>query len=109
MARHYYSGARDTVDGIKQISIFWLRKNGYMSSDNRHFQGSLKWSMNGEQTGNIGFEIETDESKGAYMQFIYWTKQYGEPEGKQKDMDYKFKLESIPCRYGGKRWFFRCG
>src|ERR1035437_2062754 len=107
MARHYYSGARDTVDGIKQISIFWLRKNSFVS--NCYSRGSLQWSKNGEPTGNIQFEIQTGESKRSYIQFIYRIKQYGELEEKYKEMDCKFDLVSIPCRYGGKRWFFRCG
>lgn len=110
MPRYYYSGARDTTNGAKKISIFWLRKNKYLNSNNDkcHYYGNINWSSNGESRGKISFEIETDENKGPYIQFIYRAKKAWEPEEAYRDINYKFDLISQTCRYGGKRWYFRC-
>src|SRR3989344_1694929 len=97
-----------TVESTKRISVFWLRKNGYLKPDSYHY-GGISWSYNGEPSGNINFLIDTENSASynPFIRFIYRTKPYYEDEW--KDMDYKFDLISIPCRYGGKRWYFKCG
>ncbi|MFA5778431.1 MAG: hypothetical protein WC870_03035 [Candidatus Paceibacterota bacterium] len=109
MARYFYSGGRGTVDGEKSISIYWLNKNKYLNSGEGWTRyGSLRWSCNGEPTGNIRFEIHTDNDN-SHMRFIYKVKKSWESEENYRDKDYKFDLVKIPCYFGGFRWYFRCG
>lgn len=110
MPRYYYSGARDTVNGRKKISIFWLRRNGYFQKDRNYYNGGLQWSSNGQPTGDIRFEMSLDDqTQSPYIKFSYRAKQHSEPEENYKSYDYQFRLESVPCHFGGKRWFFICG
>jgi hypothetical protein len=108
MPRYYYSGARDTVNGRKRVSIFWLRKNNYLKDDGSHYYGGISWSSDGKPTGDIRFEIDFIDANRPYINFIYRVKQQYEPVENYRDINYRFSLESIPCHFGGKRWFFRC-
>ena len=107
MARYYYSGARDTVDGEKSISIYWLNKKGYIEDGWKRF-GTLNWSSNGTPTGDIRFELSTDEND-SYIRLIYRAKKHWESEDKYRSLDYKFNLIKTLCNFGGVRWFFQCG
>jgi hypothetical protein len=103
MARYYYSGARDTVEQTKRIEFSWLRKNDYLCG----FKGgNIKWSINGETTGNINIRVDT-YSDLPNIKFSYKVRRYGAEEW--KDMDFSFQIESLPCRFGGKKWFYICG
>jgi len=55
------------------------------------------------------FEIYFTHGEIPYINFIYKVKQNYEPVEKYRDINYKFSLESVPCYFGGKRWFFICG
>lgn len=104
MARYYYDGARDTVESTKSLSIFWLKENGYLGKDNYRY-GGIKWSINGNPTGNINFRISTSEDR-PYIRLIYRSRNGCETEW--TDMDYKIKLVRTPCFFGGFRWWFQC-
>ena len=104
MARYYYSGARDTTEGAKRIELSWLRKHNYIGG---YFKGgNISWSRNGNPTGNINIQIDTF-SDNPNIKFSYKVRKHGEEEW--TDMDFSFRMESIPCRFGGRKWFFICG
>lgn len=106
MARYYYPGARDTVEGAKTIDMKWLNSQGYLSGYNSI---NLSWSSKGESRGDINVKINTDIDGGekAYIQFDYKSRNRGEEEW--KSMNYKFDLIAVRCHFGGNRWYFRCG
>ncbi len=105
MPRYYYSGARDTTDASKKVSIYWLNKRNLIPEDGCG-GGRLNWSMNGNSTGNINYGMDTSEEP--YIRFDYRTKHSWEPEENYVSYDYKVNLERLECNFGGYRWYFRC-
>ncbi len=101
MPRHYHPNPRDTTEGAKRIELAWLKKHTYLGG---YFGGTLNWSSNGESVGNINIRIDTRENPN--IEFDYKTKKHSEEEW--RDIKYSFPMTSIPCRYGGKKWFFTC-
>ena len=109
MPRYYYSGARSTIEEVKRIEMPALKKLGYLSNKNQHIQGRIDWNFNGNPSGNIWIDINTEEDISPYIRLEYGIKQNGEPEENRRQYDYKFQLEKLPCYFGGFRWFFHCG
>ena len=102
MGRYYWS-KKEEADGLKQVSVSFLRKHGYFGSG--WHSGTITWSRNGEKTGNISVQsfISNDEK---YIRFVYT--QTDNHTGDKKDFDYKNKLTTTPCNLGGKRYWFIC-
>lgn len=108
MARYYYSGARDTVDGARCVELSWLKKKGYFPAGGVHKSGNITWSRNGETVGSMNIAVDTS-SDSPEITFSYRTKNNWSGDDEWRSMDYSFPLQSIPCRFGGKKWFIRCG
>jgi len=102
MGRHYYS-EKDEADSLKSISVYFLNQNKYFET-NSHPK-VISWSCNGEKTASIATEYEIDEYNN-YLRFIY--AQTDNNTGEKKDFDYKVKLTTTPCYYGGLRYWFIC-
>ncbi len=101
MGRYSYSG-RLVAESQHQISIYYLRKHGYLGGD---YQGSLTWSCRGEKTGSIDFETHvTGEEKFIRLMYIITRR---DTDRKDK-FDYKIPIETTNCYFGGKRYWFRC-
>ena len=107
MARYYYSGARDTVEGTHRLELAWMKKHGYFPRGGSIITGSIRWSRQGEETGSIGISVNTS-SDSPEITFSYRSQYLGE-NGEWKSMNYSFPLEKIACRFGGYKWFVRCG
>ncbi len=103
MPRYYHPNPRGTTEGAKRIELAWLKKHRYLGG---FFGGTLSWSSNGESTGSINIRINTS-SDNPNIEFDYKTKGYSESEW--KEIKYSLSMVSIPCRFGGKKWFFVCG
>ena len=103
MARHYYPGARYTVEDSNKIELSWLKSKGFLVG----FKGgNIQWSRNGEPTGNINIQVDT-YSESPNIKFDYKVRPHGSTEEWQ-NISFSFRLESLPCRFGGKKWFFVC-
>jgi len=101
MGRYSYSG-RLVADSQHKISIYYLRKHGYLSG---FMSGSLSWSCRGEETGSIGIEVKiSDEEKFARLNYIITRRS----SGKKDNFDYKVSIVSTDCYFGGKRYWFKC-
>jgi hypothetical protein len=99
MARYGWKG---TTEASKRVELSWLKKQKYLDG----FRGgNISWSRNGEPTGNINIQVDT-YSYSPNIKFIYKVRRNGE---EWKDMEFSFRMESIPCRFGGNKWFFICG
>jgi hypothetical protein len=102
MGRYYWSKKKE-ADGLKQVSVSFLKKHGYFS--NGWHSGTVTWSRNGEETGNISFQSSISEYE-QYVRFIYTqTDRY---TGEKNDFDYRVQLATTPCYFGGKRYWFTC-
>lgn len=101
MGRYYYS-KRTTVDECKSLSIKFLKERKYLESGFRW--GTVTWSRNGNQTGSISISTTIDEHPIIRLWYTRTSRQTEE----KRDLDYNLDLETTPCHYGGKRWWFIC-
>lgn len=99
--------AKNQTGWSNRLSIFWLKKNGYFSIKNGWETGGIKWTygLNGNEN-SINFTIYTNPDEGDYIELRY-TQTNRETDGKE-DLDYKVKLTTTPCNYGGVRYWFVC-
>ena len=102
MGRWSYS-SRWTVEESKSISTKFLNKHHYFDGGVRW--GGMNWSRNGEQTGSIGFTVSTVEGD-EYVRFQYTQTDRNTDE--KTELDYKVRIVSTLCNYGGRRWWFIC-
>ncbi len=102
MGRYYWS-KKEEADGLKQVSVSFLRKHGYFG--NGWHSGTITWSRNGEKTGNISVQSFIGEYE-QYVRFIYT--QTNNNTGEKNDFDYKIPITTTPCYFGGKRYWFTC-
>ncbi len=102
MGRYYWS-KRQEADGLKQVSVSFLQKHGYLENGFR--SGNVTWSRNGEETGNISIQSFIDDDE-QYVRFIYT--QTDRDTGVRKDFDYKIPLITTSCYFGGKRYWLAC-
>ena len=65
----------------------------------------MKWTRNGERIGSIDFVVSTIEND-EYIRVQYTLKDRF--SGESTDFDYKARLTSTPCHFGGRRWWFIC-
>jgi hypothetical protein len=93
-----------------KLSIFWLKKHAYLNRDYSYRSGGISWSYNGNKGSSIGFSIERDnygtsnEKSWINMDYNHTNHRTGEKEV----MNYRVRLETTPCRFGGKRYWFIC-
>jgi len=102
MGRWSYGGKTE-ADYLKKIETSFLKKHGYFRGWR---SGTITWT-NG-YSGNksdVGIEVSTLNDDD-YLR-IHYTQTDNDTDEK-KDFDYKIPLITTPCRYGGKRYWFKC-
>ena len=102
MGRYYYS-KKEEADSLKNLSVAFLNKHGYLNSGWR--SGTVTWSRNEEKTGNISIQSSIDEDE-QYIKFIYT--QTDNRRGDKSNLEYNIPLTTTPCHLGGKRYWFTC-
>jgi hypothetical protein len=97
--------AKQEAEWSNSLSIFWLKKHGYLESGWRH--GGIKWTygLSGNKS-SIDFNVNIGGDEGDYirLQYTYTNKWSGE----KGNLDYKIRLTTTPCNYGGVRYWFIC-
>jgi hypothetical protein len=98
--------AKQEAEWSNRLSIFWLKKHGYLDGGWRY--GGIKWTygLSGNES-SIGFTITTkaqDEEDHIRLQYTHTDKW----SGKKESLDYKVNLTTTPCNYGGVRYWFIC-
>ena len=102
MGRCSYS-SRWTVEDCKTITTKFLNKHNYFNSGVQC--GDMNWNLNGNKTGSISIAVSTVKG-GGYIRFQYM--QIDRDTEEAIRMDYKVRLASTPCYFGGRRWWFIC-
>lgn len=102
MGRHSYS-SRWTVEECKAITVKLLNEHHYFDGGVRW--GDMSWSRGGNKTGSISFVVSTVEDD-EYCRFHYTLTDRS--SGEKTNLDYKARLTSTPCYFGGRRWWFIC-
>lgn len=96
--------ARPRGEQMNSINIFWLKRHGYIPKGGGYIGGSLKWTWGAEPSGSIGIYVLTGEENYARLFYTHTDSWSGE----KAEMDYRVRLVTTPCRYGGKRYWFLC-
>ncbi len=101
MGRYHYD-KKTTVEECKSISTTFLKQQGYFGGVR---WGSMRWTRGGEEAGSISFMVSVQDWTGEIRFQYTQTQSYS---GEKESLDYPVRLTAIPCRYGGKRWWFIC-
>lgn len=97
--------ARQQAEGSNRLSIFWLKKYGYLAGGWR--SGGIKWTHGWrDNESSIGFTIIIDKVEGYYINLRYTHTSYYTDE--KIDMDYRVGLVTTACNYDGVRYWFIC-
>ena len=92
-----YGHSAVTTQESKRVDIRYIRKQGWLY-DGRI--GLLSWTCAGEPSGKVGYFI-----RGNTFTLDYKVR---EPRGEWESIKLPVTLTTIPCRYGGKRYYFLC-
>lgn len=88
-------------DGLKKITTSFLKEHKYFEG---YRGGTINWTSGwSENKSSVGIEVSTLEN---YLR-IYYTQTDNYTQEK-KEFDYKIPLNTTPCNYGGKRYWFTC-
>ena len=91
------------------LSIFWLKKNGYLGKNCSYKSGGITWTC-GSSKNNIDFSV-IKENWGTSQERVFLELRYTNTDywSKEKDsMNYRIELVTTDCNYGGVRYWFRC-
>lgn len=102
--------ARAIAEQSNRLSVFFLKKHGYLSQEQSCKYGGIKWTR-GDWENNISFWVctsgtEEETPENSYIELIYTITNHWTEE--KIDMKYKIPLITTPCNYGGKRYWFKC-
>jgi hypothetical protein len=99
----YYWDKKDTVEDCRSVSIPFLKKGDYFCG---YRYGRIVWSnCYGEETGSIGVTVSIMDGEN-YIRFQYTTTDRN--SGEKTEYDYKVRLTTTPCNFGGVRYWFIC-
>ncbi len=92
-------------EDCRTISIYDFRKWNSLSY---YSSGMVTWtsSMSGDKN-HVGYIIEIrDDGQESYLKLTYTITDRWSDE--KHHIDQKYPIVSIPCHYGGRRYFFQC-
>lgn len=93
-----------------RLSVFWLKKHGYLNRECSHNSGGIKWTSGYGNESSIGFSVVKDDwgkpEERAYINLQYT--HINRDSSDKESMDYRVELVTTPCRYGGRRYWFIC-
>lgn len=103
--------AKQQAEWSNSLSIFWLKKHGYLDKDFSYRSGGIKWtySLSGNES-SIGFSV-VRENWGTPQEITRMELQYAHTSrwtDEKESMDYRIELAATPCNFGGKRYWFIC-
>ncbi len=93
----YRWDSKTTTEGQYKIDIRWMKKQRYLHPGTA---GILSWPYRGEESGSIGFRLETDR-----LVLNYRNRQNG---GEWENIEDEIFFTWTPCNYGGNRQWFLC-
>lgn len=103
--------SKQVAEQSHKLSIFWLKKNGYLKHDYIHNCGGISWTNGfGDTKNSIGFTVVVPDlekpQENAYIELDYSFTNHQTDE--KENMKYKISLVATPCNYGGFRYWFVC-
>lgn len=99
----YYWDKKDTVEDCRSVSISFLKKGDYFCG---YRSGGIVWKNSyGEETSSIGVAVSTMDGDNC-VRFQYTTTDRN--TGEKTEYDYKVRLTTTRCNFGGVRYWFVC-
>jgi hypothetical protein len=93
---------KEEADYLKKIEMWWLKENGFLIG---YKSSSIVWSNRfADRKDSIGITVSTMDHD-RYVRLCYTTTSY---DGDKTDFDYKIRLTTTPCYFGGERYWFVC-
>lgn len=102
MTRKHNPNSKKVAERIKKISLPWLLRNSYLEGVTK---GKIQWYQNNQASGEVNITVDTT-SFIPHVRLGYTVQRSGETGF--KDINYQINMESVTCRYGGEKWFFKC-
>ncbi len=101
MARYSYPyPAKATTESMRCIFATFLNKHRYFKTG-EYQSGSMTWSRNGEVRQRVSFSVDSSNTS-----FCLW---HNNVElGYFKPREYRIRLTTSPCFFGGVRYWFVC-
>ncbi len=96
---------KDTTDDVQSIRMSFLRQHHDFQSGSNYHDQKLTWYRNDSETGKIGYSI-IHSANGPELLLDYKVKSWNEDNW--TDVRYVVQLDSVPCHYGGRRFYFLC-
>jgi hypothetical protein len=95
-----YSNGPTVESGLALDISSLLRQRTILPGD--RVSGTLRWrsDQTGEQTASIGYEASLMNPKSAWVRLRY--------AASDRPQDYRIRLTTSPCHYGGYRWWWVC-
>jgi len=99
----YYFDKKDTVEDCRSVRIAFLRKHDYFCG---HRYGRIIWkNCYDEEVASISVNVSTMSGEN-YARFQYTVTDRS--SGEKTEYDYKVRLTTTPCNFGGVRYWFIC-
>ena len=95
--------AKNNCETSLALSISFLKKHGYLNGSYQN--GTLTWTRDwSEDKSSVGINawVFGDDP---HFRINYTHTSFG---GEKNDLDYRISLNSTPCFFGGKRYWFLC-
>lgn len=96
----------ENLNSARSVKMVNLRKWGYLKEGMTFHNLTFSWSRDNEVSATISADVTINESGTGSMRLYYTSTTRW--NGESKHMDFVVPLGSTPCRFGGRKWFFRC-
>lgn len=91
-------------EACRTLSIYDFRRWGCL---NGYSSGVVTWTNGWGKKNSIGYALRVAENREESCLRLNYTVTDNQT-GEKKDISNTYPVVSLPCRYGGKRYFFRC-
>ncbi|QQS59890.1 hypothetical protein IPN35_03410 [Candidatus Peregrinibacteria bacterium] len=95
-------GGKKTAEGLQSISIVRMKQWGFFNEKESFRSGSFTWGDDRNKT-SVGYSFSLSE-KELRLQYSF----VNDPNNPKAKQDYKIRLSTSSCRYGGVRYWIHC-
>lgn len=98
--------ARQQAEWSNALSVFSLKKYGYLEKGLDYKAGTMRWSYNGVSKSSVSIAVRKTQDGRMYLSLNYThTSSW---DGEKSYMDFDIELTTTPCNLGGVRYWFIC-
>lgn len=97
---------KTTVEECRSLGVKDLRRLGILRRGVAYGYWPISWrNADGEEVASIGLWAEEDGCDGGRLRLSY---SVGRPGEEKESLNYSVRLDSTPCQFGGRRYWFTC-